>query len=299
MANFVKIPYLNPYRFYEAVAGVPVYNLLADFEYQIDYCKKIEFTDYCTIQIWAICDIGNITINLVNSSLTVIKTFNVGQKISPYVTPFTIGEVNEVLSGVAEGVYYLHINVNDGANNIDYYSEPLYIKQTHPNTMKIIYYNDENNFDVIFDSTYSDSIQFHFRVEGGFLQSGKKFATKSKTYENELVDRTLLNSTPYEVEQFILGNSIGVPTWIAEKYNRIISCTNVYYNGIQYCMSDGARLEPIRPDLLYPFAVWTIDLEKSINKFSDETGIASNTVIGYNDNAIGFDTNVLGYQSIN
>lgn len=300
MAQYIKIPHFNPVRIFRADTGSFAVDLLPDHEVRKDYCQKFQNDDFLTLQFQAATPINFIEAYLIRSDLSIAKTLTVTQKFWQVISAFTVAEINEQLTGLAEGIYYLLIKINPNlTNEVQFYSEPIYIKAIHEGTMLIKYYNDENEFDVIFDSNNSPLINFFLRVEGGFSSDGLTPGSKDTVYTNQIFNKKLLSSIPYATKKITFGNAYGIPNWMVELINGILSHNHIFINNKQYNKFDGAKLEPARIDRFYPFASWVIEMIDSENKYSDEVGLINvdglDTVLGYDENVIGFDSGVLGY----
>lgn len=119
---------------------------------------------------------------------------------------------------------------------------------------------------------------------------------KDTFYKNQNYDQILLKSTPFNTHKLTIGDGFGVSNDIIEIINRMMSCSDFRVNGTQYTKNDGSKLEPSRVDRFYPFGSWQVELMQTENKFSDEIGLTGHTIVGYDDNAIGFnETTAIGY----
>lgn len=274
MNEYIKIPKLNPIRILKADENFMV-DSLPNHETKVNYLQKFQNSDNIRLQFHAIK--GNYffsaTAYIKDVYGSVVKTILCYEKISNVVSDYTCFEINQTLSGIAEGIYFVQINIVKANNNdVILLSEPIHIKATHENTVLFEYYNDENEFDVIFDEALSHTVKFQLRVEGGFASDGFSPASKDTVYRNEIYDNVLLSSIPFATKKLTIGSSFGVPNWIIDIINRCFSCNNVKIDGLNYCKNDGSKLEAARLDKYYPFSGWIIDLVDSENTYSKTDG---------------------------
>ena len=79
-----------------------------------------------------------------------------------------------------------------------------------------------------------DQFYFEFRAPGGFKDDDWTFAVNNEQFEisnGNIVELFAIESTQ---KKFTLGNAEGCPVWFAEHLNRILCCSNVYFNGVRF-----------------------------------------------------------------
>lgn len=79
-----------------------------------------------------------------------------------------------------------------------------------------------------------DQFYFEFRAPGGFKDDDWTFAVNNEQFEisnGNIVELFAVESTQ---KKFTLGNAEGCPVWFAEHLNRILCCSNVYFNGVRF-----------------------------------------------------------------
>jgi len=86
-------------------------------------------------------------------------------------------------------------------------------------------------------------------------------------WEDQPLNLTTINATPYLQPKLIVGSGGGVPDWVAEWINRIFCCDNTLANGLQYTAVDGSELEANEEDD-YPMAGWSMDVRPTKNRYS-------------------------------
>lgn len=81
---------------------------------------------------------------------------------------------------------------------------------------------------------------FEFRVPGGFKDENWSFGVDSEQFMDDYADIATLYGLEFTQKKFTLGNSSGCPVWFAELLNRILCCTQVYFDDVRYCRKDTA-----------------------------------------------------------
>jgi hypothetical protein len=79
-----------------------------------------------------------------------------------------------------------------------------------------------------------DQFYFEFRAPGGFKDDDWTFAVNNEQFEisnGNIVELFAVESTQ---KKFTLGNAEGCPVWFAEHLNRILCCSNVYFNDVRF-----------------------------------------------------------------
>ena len=79
---------------------------------------------------------------------------------------------------------------------------------------------------------------FDFRVPGGFKDSGWQFGVSNEQFTTQREDVVELFANDYTMKTFTLGGALGVPVWCAEMFNRLLTCSYVYFNGDRYTRND-------------------------------------------------------------
>lgn len=262
------IPALNPIRLIRA--GHKYFSLFNEsipfHEEAVCYYQKFSRYDILAFQ----ACINKNTYNdffarLIDQTGRVALTIT-GEEIIPSGGNRSYVEFRSALTGVDEGVYYLEVFFEKG-ELYSVVSEPILIKDQHPDTILIEFGHRENDFDMYF----MGGRKFWLRVEGGFPSSGFTPGAKDTVYRNQEHDTVLLNSTPYSVQKIQFGSGSGIPNWVADKINRIFSCSSTKINGVSWVKNEGAKMEAAR-ESSYPLAGWTLELIDTSNRYSDVFG---------------------------
>lgn len=182
-------------------------------------------------------------------------------------------EFSSPLSKLSPGLYLVHLTVSEGPGRPiqHFYSEHVRIENIHPNTIQILYTHDQNDYDILFHPSSGSQRRFMIRVEGGFASDGFTPAASDTVYRNQEFDTVLLSSKPYYTKKLTIGSGKGVPNWMADKINRVLSCSNVWLDGVRTTKSDGAKMEAVREKGVAT-AGWVIELIDADSSYSDVYG---------------------------
>lgn len=149
-----------------------------------------------------------------------------------------------------DGVYWILLNAKfyDGemvVEQINYISEPLQVKEDHPRTVYLEYFYNKNIEDVFFQPPTWKSPRFGFRCEGqieDFEPDSQDVAFKEQNY-----DQRQIASTPWRKRTLCLGGDgkgmKGIPAYMIDKANQILSCDAVFIEGRRYVKDEGAKWE--------------------------------------------------------
>ena len=276
MANIpITIPLLNPVRFFREDVGDFFYNFQKEWEYKANYCQKYQFGDTPVIQIltpfYQDYQSPDNEMDLVNSLGVVVSTHTFECLMAAY-GGFLIVMAAPIESTLTEGIYYYRARLRGNSGPINFWSEPMYLKATHDDTVLIEYGHDLNDFDCIFKGTNETPPVplFQIRVEGGLKQDGFVPGGKYTLFQDQDLSPVMLQGVPVNVYRFTFGNNRGIPNYMADKINRLFSLSNTFIDGLAYMRNEGAKLEPIERDPLYPLCSWVMDLALKENKYSDE-----------------------------
>lgn len=281
MTLIVKIPHANPLRFYksdESPFGFPAH----ENSWMARYCQKFNQSDKLAIQVhlkekyWR--SIGLKLLDIEDNEIVIAP----GTLIAAgyYSDDYRVWQLqSETILNQDPGLYRVKITVNvmvdagppEVTEDWIYYSEYFYIDEAHENTVLLEYGNDVNDFDLFF-KTSNAAYTFQFRVEAGVMSEGLKPSSKDEVYIDQVRKVVKLDSVPYNVESWIFGPGKGIPNWMADKLNRILSCNQLTIDGQAYTKDDGAKLEPVR-EADYPLAGWKIDMVKDDNYYSNNYSI--------------------------
>lgn len=260
--NIVDISYLNPVKLVsvdnknESFSGDFYYDKIFNFEDKKRYCQKWQSNDVIKLQFYS--NLSPINIHIIgedgvpaNSYVATLKPTNLED------TDFNIYEASIALTGL-DGGYYMTCVVGTGFAKINLRSEPFFVGETIENSLLFKYDNSYNDQGIIFDT----GIAFTFRAEA--VVSEFIPGAKDTIYQDQILNNVVLSSIPFRKFKLFVGGPTGVPDYVVDKVNRILSCDNWSADGVNYVKSDDADWEANRLGL-YPMAGWSISILEASN----------------------------------
>lgn len=100
-------------------------------------------------------------------------------------------------------------------------------------------------------------------VEGGFKPEGYSAKVDNEQFRNQFQEIVELYSVPYETYTLTCGNASGIPYWIVQLMNNILSLSDFNVNGEGYVRSGNAIPEMTQVSEEGQMFNMTILLEKS------------------------------------
>lgn len=137
---------------------------------------------------------------------------------------------HSTITGLASGYYSISVGdqecnvfkVTDDEHELNKTTLIRYSMRSNKQRNDCIFWNGEEQF------------YFEFRAPGGFKDDDWTFAVNNEQFEisnGNIVELFAVESTQ---KKFTLGNAEGCPVWFAEHLNRILCCSNVYFNGVRF-----------------------------------------------------------------
>lgn len=206
----------------------------------------------------------------IDSSNIELNTYQVNDGVTMYYTTLY----------PTEGIY--SVSVNDKESEVFEVCE-------NSNGALIEYTHKDNNsvFDNIFWNGEEQFI-FKFRVIGGFKPSGVSIEIDNEQFVNQKQEIVELYAIPYITKTFSIGNSNGVPYYVAELINKILCLSDVRINGESYVRDGNSKPEVAESISRKELFMYTINLRPSDNAISGIGGIVEK---GVTASAIGFSIN--------
>ena len=209
--------------------------------------------------------------------------------------------INDKINGTSSNIEFDTYQVND---SITMYYKTLYPTDgiysvkvgekgsevfevcENSNGALIEYTHKDNNsvFDNIF---WNDTEQFvfKFRVPGGFKPSGVSIEVDNEQFVNQKQEIVELYAIPYITKTFSIGDSNGVPYYVAELINKILCLSDVRINGESYNRENNSKPEVSETIGRKELFMYTINLRPSQNTIS---GIGGKVEEGVTASAVGF-----------
>lgn len=175
------------------------------------------------------------------------------------------------LDDVDEGIYYLVAEAAFDDEVLRFISEPISVKETHPNTMLFRYSNSVNDHGIVFVGS-KDGVDYNyegtFRVEARIPNREFQPKRDRTTYRDQVLNTSTLSATPYRAFKLFIGNrGGGVAPWVLDLINFIICCDEYYINDKQFETPDGSEIEVTR-FANYELVGGTIELYEAQNRSS-------------------------------
>jgi hypothetical protein len=310
VATYIKIPKLNPLRWLKYANNTRddfFTNEISDYEQPEKYSQKFCPLDPIGAQIQILtAKVPLYKMELVDTYGNVVATAAATVMHTDSTTGYSYIHFTLLCPSVT-GCYFakMTITFDNGYMYIPevYYSEPLQIAATHPGTIIIDYSHDENDYGFIFQKSLlglaysglavvSPSTLYRIRVEGGLWMNDKNTGTSDDIYIDDSHNSRLLNSIPYNIYTWTIGNARGIPQWLMDKIVRVFSCAFVKINGTYYTKNDGAAFD-IQTTERYTMRSATIETLLRENTYTDDyVGVVSKIPVGIGSWAIGFNFRV-------
>lgn len=145
-----------------------------------------------------------------------------------------------ILQNLDEGYYTLTIE--------DVVSEPFCVTTDTnklENTTLVQYrFKDNRQRDDVVSVIDNVPYFFDFRVPGGFKESNVTFGVSNEQFATQNEDVVELYAHDYVIKGFTLGTAIGVPAWFGELFNRLLTCSYVYFDAKRFVRNDGETPQP-------------------------------------------------------
>jgi hypothetical protein len=281
MAMIFEIPFLNPIRFidYSLVPNVSLNSLEFDngfyclknpIEYNRQrYCAPFQQSDCINFQFKSIeATTGNFTLQVLDSNGSVYSTENITQLSGTY-DGKKCYQASIKLATKAEGKYFIKVTHSTGAM----ISEPISVRQYHPNTILIAYWNSYNSGNII----YLNSIKFQKRIYGSIdeLTTDSAF----HVYEDQPRSLEMLSGTAFRKFKLSIGiRGQNVPEYEADKLERLTMCDNVMIDGKYYTREEGSKIER-KENNKNPLSEYSLSVRERINNDSLVANGSNNVVI--------------------
>jgi hypothetical protein len=240
------------------------FNNIRDYEKKIGYCSPYQKSD-TILQQWLsdVSTVGSFSARLLNADGTIytFKTISVVAVGGTY-SGMYLYYIKVPLWDVPEGKYFVQIRYT-GSPVFHENLEPIHIKERHEKTLLIDYSHSANHNTMICKSIgtwYKPQI----RVRGEILEINPD--GKHHIYRDNSFNTRLVSATPSRMYSILFGAD-GIPEYLGDKLNRIISNDYLTINGIRLVRTQGTKLEPKKLEGT-PFNGY-------INTFEDYTNVQS------------------------
>jgi hypothetical protein len=279
--HFNKYNYTLPAKYqHKEMYDDHFHNRTEDYISKAFYCQKWQKTEKIPIQ--AITSgLGTVTVEVYNAEG--ILHFSAPMNIvadSAVLLPYIKNNYELIISGYPDGIYFVVLSSGGKKLRI---SEYLDIKQKHEKTLLLEYGHTTNKF-----NTYFTDLQFQLRVEATLLPWYPDSSFES--YTDELYDVELLDGVSYGKRNLRLGNSAGIPDWMALKVSRILLLNRSLIDGVKYSRTPESKFT--RKEISgHPMSSYLIEILNSVNNNglgTNEDGTQDDIMIAYTLDAKAF-----------
>lgn len=192
----------------------------------------------------------------------------------------------EVNDGVV--MYYTYIYPKEGVYSISVASEESEeFEVCGDSGWALVEYTHKDNNSVFDNIFWNGSSQFTFkmRMPGGFKPSGVNMEVDNEQFANQKQEIVELYSIPYITSTFILGDSNGVPYYLAEHLNKILCLSDIKIGGKRYVREGNSKPEKVETLGNKQLFMWSMLLRPSNNPIAGVGGKIENPI---NSSAVSF-----------
>lgn len=259
---------LNPFRFADPrlndLDREPGYKQFNDYQDRKSFCQKWQVADETVLQVLSDYAFTAKVIDAETGAeveeLTPVQkeTTIIGQTFAVYEVPVVFADLL--------GVYFIRVQYNDGTNDYILDSEPFEVAESWPRTFLAKYRNSENNFSVVFDT----GVEFAIRIDGTLSDFTPE--ANDLIYIDQNQNATLIDSLPFRSFVLYVGDASGVPFWVLDKVNRVLSCNivqilDVPFSGY-FTKKDGASWN-VERESEYAYVGATLEVVPTVNNFTE------------------------------
>lgn len=236
-----------------------------EFQQDIDYIQRFHITDQILFQV--LSDNSSDVVSCYVKDL--VSNENILISLNEYQINSTTILYQAQISVLKDSIYKL---VVEEKNTGDVHESELFSICSDDillqETCLIRYSHEDNNspFDNIFWIGESQQF-FEFRVEGGFKPGGISSKVDNEQFRNQLQEIVELYSVPYDTYAFTCGNASGMPYWIVQFINNILSLSHFSINEKMYVRSGNSIPEKTAVSEDGQMFNATILLEKNNNEY--------------------------------
>jgi hypothetical protein len=306
MSLVTQIPLLNDLRFAPDKNQLPQFHMkhfddvlfnesIADWQTNIDYFRPVELGDRITIMIHTqnndITHPNPPVVEILDEYLNVIINLNTVSAGAFYKgiitypgnyyedvlmdTSLWTGKAVNIFAGQPEGYYYFRItNYTEGEEQQEFYfSEPIWLKETHEDTAIIKYGNITSRQDIVMTG-FPVTPQFSFRVQCDIRPPVP--VANFIAYTDVAFDQHMLSATSLDSFELTIGGYHGVPHYVMQKISAIFCADWRTIDGKRFDYNDpnssntGTSTAPIiqisTPNILYPLVTGKVPIKRTDNR---------------------------------
>lgn len=178
-----------------------------------------------------------------------------------------IYESSTALSTLPVGFYWFYVT----SGSVVLISEPIEVCDTIDLSLLVQYKHRKNYAGVIWET----GIEFNMRIPGILRQ--KPMASKDVVYEDQVLNMTMIKSTPYRLWELVLGAGSNTPDYIMNTMTWVLGCSSCKIDGRYYSKNDGFKWE--QSDEQYNNALYSYrgEIREMLNRDSKIINPPANT----------------------
>lgn len=240
--NQIRISESNPIRF--VPVGLPAYksfdndwfyNQIYEWQSAMNYAQKWVIND--EIRLHFVSSFGPIQLDIIDCAGNTIITHGVNLLATDIYNPLFVFYESVFIPPVIDGWWYIKFTVGSDDTTEIFISEPQETRTTNKGLLRAQYWNSFNKEDLYF----ANGAKFVLNAEAIIWKLDPK--SNRTVWENQPMDLTTIQGIPYREFQFVLGDSYGIPEYMADKFNRIFCMDNVLLDNVQYTQVSGSAWE--------------------------------------------------------
>lgn len=287
MANYINIPIIWPFKMLPVVLGTPgihfddswTFEQRKTWQSKTRYFQKWVKSEKTFLQIES--SVAPDPLKILNVDRSIAKSINWVAKV--VATGYTIYELEfDVTDLTTDRKYFNYQKIEGGPIKWEAISECIWVKDNWPETIAFKYKNSYNSQDV----AWSTGIEMLFRCEAWISPLIEPKRVRSD-YTNQKRNVETLSSVPYRIFKLYIGGTsqdIGVPPWVIDLMNRILSCDSVEMSGKKYQSDAGSEWE-IGKTNTWSLMTGIIDIVESKAQnslhFNDDTTAGKSILVVY------------------
>lgn len=291
--NHFEIPYLNPFWF---VKNQPTPGIHLDDSHTQERVRSF-MKSHCYYQKWVRTNTTKVQIesSIAPADLKIYNASGTVEKQIAWAEVFTavnykIYELTFDVSDIPEGKYWLYQQVTFGPINWESIAEPIWVKDSWPNTLLITYKNSYNRDGI----AWTTGIEMKFRIDACIMEDEPD--AEVTDYVDQIHDTEILDGVAFTKYKLYIGDAAGVAPYMLKILNRIMLQNYTSFEGKKYVRSGRAKIEVSRQKN-YALVGGSLELVEAENmdglRFSDTTPLAPGLVAAY-----GIETAFFGPGSI-
>lgn len=215
------------------------YNSIRYYEKKEGYCQPFQQSDTLLLQFMTDDNTHtNYVGQLLDSNGGLYRSLGNPTEFSSTYDGMSVYKFSVPLYNVDEGKYFFRIVYTATTDIVLMISEPFDLKQVHPKTIRIDYWNSFNDFSYIFE----DNVVPQFRVHGCITEVRPD--SKFQVYEDQPLNTEMVSGIAFRNYMLSIGIGIkDVPEWVLDKLERIFLCDSVKVDNHEVTREAGSKWE--------------------------------------------------------